>query len=180
MSKKIMVLIGSPRKGGNTEILADAFIKGAESVGNQVYKLCVADLNVKGCVDCQSCVENQGQCVQKDDMNQVYSLLYTCDMIVFASPVYYYGFTSQIKAVIDRFFVSETKPFTITTCGLLAVYADTDTSVCKPIVEHYKGLTGYLGLEDKGILTVEGVEAKGDITENIALEKAEAFGKSVL
>ncbi len=179
MAKNIVVITGSPRKNGNTEILADAFIKGAKSSGNTVTKINSGNLKINGCTDCKYCFTHDGICVQRDGMDEVYPSLKKADMIVFASPVYFYGFTAQIKALIDRLYVTVGKKFPITSCALLAVYADTDTTVCEPMITNYKAFTGYLKWEDKGIITVEGIEAKGEINGHNSLEKAEQLGSSI-
>ena len=98
----IIVLSGSPRKGGNTDLLVDAFVKGAEK-NNNVEIVSVADYKVNPCIGCNSCFDRVGhECFQQDDMQVVYDKLKCADVIVVASPVYFYGVSAQLKAIIDR------------------------------------------------------------------------------
>ena len=98
----IIVLSGSPRKGGNTDLLVDAFVKGAEK-NNNVEVISVADYKVNPCIGCNSCFDREGHdCFQQDDMRTVYDKLKCADVIVVASPVYFYGVSAQLKAIIDR------------------------------------------------------------------------------
>jgi len=100
---KMIALMGSPRKRGNTELLVDAFIEGAESKGAVVEKVRVHDLEIGGCRACLAC-HKTGKCHQKDDMIDLYDRLLEAEVWVIATPVYWWGPTSQIKAVIDRFY----------------------------------------------------------------------------
>ena len=100
MAKNIVVITGSPRKNGNTEILADAFIKGAKSSGNTVAKINSGNLKINGCTDCKYCFTHDGICVQRDGMDEVYPLLRKADMIVFASPVYSMALRHKLKLLL--------------------------------------------------------------------------------
>ena len=98
---KIIVLTGSVRKGGNTELLAQAFAEGAKK-NNEVEIISVADVKVNPCIGCDRCFTSEGNvCVQHDDMAGIYEKLKTSDMLVIASPVYFYGISAQLKAIID-------------------------------------------------------------------------------
>ena len=108
---KIVVLNGSPRKGGNTEIMTQAFTKGAEKKGHEVVNLPVGTMKIRGCMACEYCFSHNGECAQKDDMTQVYAELKDADMVVFASPIYWFDITAQLKAVIDRLYVGATAGF---------------------------------------------------------------------
>ena len=102
---RILVLNGSPRPKGNTKQMVDAFQEGAESVGHQVDVIDVCKKKIAGCLACEYChTKGNGDCVQKDDMQEVYSLLTEADMLVVASPIYYHGISGQLKCVIDRFY----------------------------------------------------------------------------
>ncbi len=98
---KILGIHGSPRLKGNTRILLDAFLKKAYKMGAKVHKLEVAKLNVKPCVECGSC-EIKGYCALDDDMQDIYPLIWDADLIVLATPIFFYGPTAQVKALIDR------------------------------------------------------------------------------
>jgi multimeric flavodoxin WrbA len=98
---KVLGIYGSPRKGGNTDILLDEALKGAASEGAEVTSIRCCDLNLAGCVECGGC-DNTGECVVDDDMQLVYPKLLESEVIILASPMFFYGITSQAKAVIDR------------------------------------------------------------------------------
>lgn len=132
MSKKIVVISGSPRVDGNSEMLADAFIEGARQIGNSVTVFSAGRMNIRGCLDCKYCFTHDGECIQKDDMQDIYPALRQADILVLASPVYWCGLTSQIKSVIDRMFAGCRKPFPITSVALLAVYGSSDANVVWP------------------------------------------------
>ena len=94
---KILLLSGSPRKNGNSSAMADAFTAGAQSAGHEVVRFDVGRMDIAGCQGCEYChVQGEGQCVQQDDMQDIYPHLADCDMIVFASAVYYWTLTAQM------------------------------------------------------------------------------------
>lgn len=98
----IVILVGSPRKRGNTDMLARAFAEGAQEKHN-VKMLRVADMDIAPCIGCNTCFSREDMsCFRKDDMDKVYKALSEADVLVIASPVYFYGISSQIKAAIDR------------------------------------------------------------------------------
>ena len=179
MSKRIVVINGSPRKNGNTELLIDAFIQGAESSGNHVTKFNVGRMKITGCTDCKYCFTHLGECAIKDKMQEIYQALYSADMLVLASPVYWHGMTGQIKSVIDRMNVGTAKPMPITAAALLSVYGDTDTEAVEPTISHYKAITKYMGWKDLGIVTQSEVMEKGDIKGLSSLAAARDLGKSI-
>jgi len=122
MMKNVLTLLRSPRANGNSGVLAAAFKKGAEEAGHHVELIHVARKNIRGCLGCNGCVRNGGTCVQKDDMQEIYPKMLAADVIVLASPVYFYSWTSQMKAVLDRTFVIE-KALKDTTFYLLCACA---------------------------------------------------------
>lgn len=101
MGKRILLLAGSPRKGGNSDLLCDAFMRGAEEAGHVAEKIYVRDLKLGGCMACYGC-RNSGKCVQKDDMDMVLDKMVSSDVIVMATPVYFYSLSGQLKVFIDR------------------------------------------------------------------------------
>ncbi len=101
MSKKILILAGSPRKGGNSDLLCDEFARGAAEAGHTVEKLRVAEKNIGYCRACYACRES-GVCAIHDDMAEVLQKMIDADVLVLASPVYFYSISAQLKAVIDR------------------------------------------------------------------------------
>lgn len=102
MRKKILILSGSPRKGGNSDLLCDEFMRGAIDSENEVEKIRVAEKKIGFCRACYYCRQSNGICAIKDDMADVLQKMIEADVIVLASPVYFYSIDAQLKAVIDR------------------------------------------------------------------------------
>ena len=98
---KVLGIYGSPRRGGNTDQLLDKALEGAMSVGAEISRIYVRDLKMSGCIACGGC-DKTGKCVVDDDMQSVYPILEEADIILLASPIYFYGLTAQVKALIDR------------------------------------------------------------------------------
>lgn len=101
--KKILVVVGAGHKKGNTDQLADAFIKGAEEAGNHVTKVFLGGKDIRPCIGCNGCMR-VGKCIQKDDMQSIYEMYNESDMIVLASPLYFWQISGLLKTFIDRLF----------------------------------------------------------------------------
>ena len=99
--KKVLGIYGSPREGGNSDLLLDAALEGARAAGAEVSAVYVRDLQINGCKECGGC-DRTGKCVQKDEMQKVYPLLEEADVILLGTPVFFYSFPAQVKALIDR------------------------------------------------------------------------------
>jgi multimeric flavodoxin WrbA len=98
---KVLGIYGSPRKGGNSDRLLDRALEGAQSAGAEILRVYARDLKMCGCIECGGC-EKTGECVVKDDMQEVYPLMEEADVIILSSPIFFYGVTAQVKALIDR------------------------------------------------------------------------------
>lgn len=176
---KIVVLIGSMRKGGNTDLLAQAFIEGA-SKKNEVEIISVADYKVNPCIGCNSCFTRESNlCFQNDDMNLIYDKLRNADIAVIASPVYFYGISAELKAIIDRLHTPMRNKFSIKKLALLLVGAATLPNLFDSIKLQYQLILDFFKLEDIGMVLVRGVKDKGDIKGNIALKEAYELGLSI-
>ncbi len=175
----ILVITGSARKNGNSEALADAFIRGAGVSGNKVVKLSVHNKKIAPCLDCRYCCRNEGRCVQRDDMEGVFAALAEADMAVIASPVYFYGFPAQLKCLFDRLYSPLREKLHIGSAVLLAVCADSGSETFGPMIAMYKAVLNYFGIEDKGIVTADRVTDRGDIAGNPKLEEAYLLGRSL-
>lgn len=182
MSKHILVLTGSPRKGGNTDQLADAFIAGAERAGHTTEKYATADKQIKGCVDCQTCFSKGSACSIPDDFAKLAPLLEQSDMLVFATPMYWFSFPTQLKAAIDKLysFLMGKRPLKIKECALLVSGGVQDETKFAGIVTSYKLIAEFLNWQDSGVVIVPGLHAKDDILKTDGLKRAETLGKSVL
>ncbi len=102
MGKRILAVVSSPRKGGNSETLVRQFIKGAEESGNVTDTVILREKKIAPCIACEACLSNGGTCVQKDDMAEVIEKMVAADVIVLSTPVYYYSISAQLKVMIDR------------------------------------------------------------------------------
>lgn len=176
--KHIVLLNGSARPGGNTTLLADAFLRGAEASGCRVTAFSLRRMKIKPCRACDHCVRHIGRCVLRDDMHHIYEALETADAIVFASPVYFYTFSAQIKAAIDRLYNPIRDSFPIMSCALLAVCADDGAETFLPMIDAYRAIAQYLKWDDRGVITAHGLTQKGDIAGHPALAAAESLGRS--
>lgn len=153
----ILVLNGSPRPDGNTSALVKGFEEGALSKGHQVNVINVGKLRLNGCVACEYCHEKgNGKCIVKDDMQQIYEGLDKADMVVFASPVYYWGFSGQLQAAITRIYapnVPKARKYAL----MLSSQSD---GVYDGIISQYRSMLGYFSGKDEGIITAYGDENK--------------------
>ncbi|MDR0601259.1 MAG: flavodoxin family protein [Treponema sp.] len=184
MGKEILVLTGSPRRKGNSDRLADAFIRGAEAAGHHACKFEAAYKNIHGCRGCNMCwSRGNDPCVVKDDFFELALLLEKCILAVFVSPIYFWGYTAQLKAAWDRFYAygkpEGKKRFTIKESALLLTLGDNEDATYKHAAGTYRDIADYLGWKDLGIIAAKGVNGKSDILKHEALAQAEAFGKSV-
>jgi multimeric flavodoxin WrbA len=178
--KNIVVIVGSPRKNGNTELLADAFIEGARGAGNNVEKISVIGKKIGGCIGCNACFRDaEHRCVQHDDMEGCYRLLSAADVIVIATPIYFYSVSSQLKCLIDRLHNPIRNSFKVKKLGLLAVCADKKESVFDSVITMYRSVLSYFPLADGGMITVYGVSERGDIAGNPKLKAAEEMGRGI-
>lgn len=173
----ILLINGSPRKDGNTEIMADAFLEGAKQSGNEVTKVNLSEVKVNPCVDCEYCFAHNGVCVQKDGMTEIFAAMDQADMIVFASPIYYFGMSAQIEAVIDRFFARSNIGYHPTSCALLLDSGSPD--VYTAAIAQYRDTAGYLKWKDRGIFTISGMASKGAMKQSPELKKIRDFGLSL-
>ena len=156
---KITVLNGSPRKQ-NTSFMVDAFVAGAEEAGHTVEVLQVGKMKIGGCLGCEYCHgKGEGQCIQKDDMDKVYPAFQDCDMIVFASPIYYFGMTAQITAATQRVYALMKWPKATKAALLLSSMSP---NVYDGAIATYKGILGFTGIEDAGIFTAKDPENSTD------------------
>ena len=175
---KILVLNGSPRPHGNTAAMVEAFAKGARENGHQVDVVNVCQKKITGCMACEYCHQKDSgyerQCVQKDDMQEVYPLLDEAEMIVLASPVYYHSFSGQLQCAINRIYALD-KPRRLKKAALI-LSSGSNHVYSGAIYEYQNSFLNYLHLEDMGIFTAYD-------KENGAPEKLEElyqFGKSLL
>ncbi len=149
---RIVILQGSPNRNGSTNILAEEFTKGAEGAGHTVDRFDLADMNIKPCTGCVAC-GYEGPCVQQDDSDLIRSALLGADMVVFATPLYYYGMSAQLKATVDRFCsYNASLGLKHLKSALLTVSWNADDWTFEALEAHYRTLVRYINLEDKGMV----------------------------
>lgn len=178
-SMKITVLTGSPRMNGNTNHMASQFIKGAEDAGHEVYRFDCAKHKISGCVACNACGMN-GDCFMQDDFVELRPHLLEADMVVFVTPMYYFGFSTQLKAVIDRFYaINGSIKGASKQSAFLMAYANTDPKEAEPMISHYKTLLNYLGWKDRGMVIAPGMWPAGAVENTKYSRQAYELGKSL-
>ncbi len=174
----ILILAGSPRKNGNTDRLVASFADGARK-NNMVEIVSVSDYKVNPCIGCNSCFTRDGnECFQNDDMNLIYDKLKAANMVVIASPVYFYGLSAELKAIIDRLHTPMRNEFKIKKLALILVGAATLPELFDSIIMQYKLVLNFFHLEDAGMVLVRGAKDKGDVSEE-ALKDAYNLGISI-
>lgn len=180
MKKRVLILSASPRRGGNSETLADAFAKGAREAGHEVHKVCLYDKQIgfcKGCLGCQRTL----QCVQRDDMDGILEQMQCADAIVFATPIYFYEMSGQMKTLLDRTNPLFPAEYAFREVYLLAAAADGDGRAMDGAV---KGLEGWIACFDKarlaGVVRGAGADGMGQIAKNpAALDAAYQMGQTL-
>ena len=153
---KIVVLEGSPNRNGSTHILADCFRQGAEEAGHTVELIDVAHADIHPCTGCIHC-GYEGPCVQKDDVEGIRRKILDADMLVFVTPLYYYGMSAQLKALVDRFcaFNSSIQGKHMKS-ALIAAAWNSDGWTFEALEAHYQTLVRYLNLTDMGMVLGKG------------------------
>lgn len=181
MGKKIIVLNGSPRKNGNTSALVKAFREGAESAGHSVTEFWLEGMNINGCRGCCAGGKNpESPCVQKDDMAQIYPAYKEADVVVLASPLYYWTISGQLKCAFDRLFaVAECDPGYTNPRKESALLMAAEGNGFEETVYWYDRLMGHIGWKDCGKVLCGGVMAVGDIDGKPELEEARRLGASI-
>ena len=179
MSKKVLVLSGSPRKGGNSEMLCDELIKGALKSNNQVEKIFMRDKAINYCFGCEACQNNGGKCVHKDDMAEILEKMIAADVIVMATPVYFYTMDGQMKTLIDRTVARYTEIKNKEFYFIMTAAVERKQMLGRTL-ECFRGFTDCLeGATEKGVVYGTGAWKKGDIEGSPAMKQAYDFGKNI-
>lgn len=177
--KNVLILEGSPRPNGNSCLLSNEFARGAESTGHHVEKLLISHKKIGGCLGCNACYRNNGTCVQKDDMENVRAKMLAADIIVLASPIYFYSMTSQMKAVVDRSYAFYNE-LAGKTFYFLITCAATDASFTETMLAALRGFTCCVPDAKEGgyVLGIGSMDA-GDVKKTNAMDKAYQMGYNV-
>lgn len=178
MQKNVLILSGSPRQNGNSDLLCDAFAKGALETGHSVEKIRVAEKNIGYCRACYAC-KKTGICAIKDDMAEILQKMIDADVIVLASPIYFYAIDAQLKTLIDRTVarwleVKDKEFYYIVTA------ADEERSSAETALACFRGYADCVeGAKEMGVIYGMGVYEKGEIQNTPAMTEAYALGKQV-
>ena len=183
MSKKIIILNGSPRPKGNTVALIDEFTKGAESAGNIVTRFNLKGMDIRPCIGCfKGGKDPASPCIQKDEMDKIYPAYMEADIVVFASPMYYWSWTGLTKTVFERLFaveeLNEGNRMHKGTILLMPAIEEREEH-WKPVIDYYHALLGHLDWTDCGIVKAGGAMNVGDLEGKPALEEAYKLGASI-
>jgi multimeric flavodoxin WrbA len=176
---QILALVGSPRRNGNTDLLVDQVLKGAESRGHSGGKIYLYNYQISPCIDCRGCKKGSFDCHLDDGMQEIYPRLEEADVIIFGTPVYWYGPTAKMKLLIDR-----PRPFIASNRlqrkrGILISPSEEGPGCCGPLVEMFRMSFGYLGMEMGGSLLAKAYE-RGEIGSQTAeLRRAWELGASL-
>lgn len=179
MSKKVLVITSSLRKGGNSDTLAEMFAKGAREAGNEVEMLSLADKNIAFCKGCLACGKTQ-KCVINDDAVEIAEKMKDAEVIAFATPVYYYSVSGQLKTMLDRANPLFTADYNFRDIYLLATAAEDGEET---VAGTQTAIEGWVDCFEKarlaGTVFAGGVNDKGDIAGHKALEEAYNAGREI-
>ncbi len=176
---KILMITGSAHKQGTSATLADAFIKGAEEAGHEVYRFNAAFKNVHPCIACEKCHTGNDGCVFKDDMEGVIPRLLAADGIVFVSPIYYYNISAQLKAVIDRFYIKSEEIHGPKKAAMLLAMEDDTPESAEGALASFKGMVQYLGWKQVGTVAALACPTPEALRKTDYLTDAYNLGKSM-
>lgn len=179
MNKKVLIITSSLRKGGNSDSLAESFANGAKKNGNEVELISLADKTIGFCKGCLACGKTQ-KCVINDDAVEIVEKMKGADVIAFATPVYYYSVSGQLKTMLDRANPLFTTDYNFREIYLLASAAEDGKET---VSGTRTALQGWVDCYEKahlaGVVFAGGVNDKGDIAGHPALEEAYELGKTI-
>ncbi len=184
MPKKILILNGSPHLHGNTSLLCKAFKDGAEQAGNKVSQFNLCQMKIAGCIGCMKGGKDPlSPCVIKDDMDSIYPVYEKADLVVLASPMYYWNFSGQLKCAFDRLFaVAECNPEYLNPVKevILIMPAESDAPEnWNPIKKYYESLVNQLKWHNKGMILAGGLLKSGDVANRPVTLEAFNLGASL-
>ena len=181
MSKKIVVITGSPRKNGNSFAMTDAFIKAAEAKGHTVTRFDAVAMKLGGCHACETCYSTGKACTFDDDFNTIAPAILEADALVFTMPVYWYSIPSQIKAVIDRIYslVVGGKDIAGKECAIIACCEEEDMTVLDGVRIPMERTAALNKLKLVGEVLIPGVLNTGDIDKTDGCAQAAALADKI-
>ena len=177
--KKVLILSGSPRSKGNSDLLCDEFMRGAQEAGHDVEKIRIATKKIGYCRACYYCRDHSGECAVKDDMAEVLETMLRADVLVLASPVYFYSIDAQLKAVIDRTVARWLEVKNKEFYYIMSAAEDTAT-VMDTTLACFRGFADcFEGSVERGVIYGKGVYEKGEIKGHPVMQEAYEMGKKV-
>ncbi len=179
MGKQVLILSGSPRRGGNSDLLCDEFLRGALDAGHSGEKIFIRSKKIAPCNACYYCGSHGGQCAIRDDMAELLDKMQAADVIVMASPVYFYSIDAQMKAVIDRTLARWTA-MPGKELYYIMTAADTHDTVMACTLECFRGFASCLtDAREMGVIQGKGVYQPGDVKNTPYLQQAYEMGRQV-
>ena len=177
--KQVFIIGSSPRKDGNSDILCNHFAQGAREAGHEVIQLFLRDRQIACCIACDACKRNGGICAIKDDMAAILQEMKLADVIVLASPVYFYSVNAQMKAMIDRC-VADYLALADKTFYFIATAAEQDVQALATTFDCLRGFTDCLpNAHVKGVIQGHGAWERGDVMHTNALQEAYRMGSKI-
>jgi multimeric flavodoxin WrbA len=173
----ILIVTGSPRRNGNTEIMANTFAESAKTAGHDVTVKHLSTLKVGPCLGCQYCFTHDGVCVQQDDMNSILKDLAETDMLVLASPIYWFDVSAQTKSFVDRMYAFAKKGFRIKSIAMLLNSGA--PNVYDAAEAQLNAICSYLKWENKGVIKIPGMIEKGSMNTSDKLESVRDFAATL-
>ena len=178
MKKKILIISATPRRGGNSDVLSDQFMNGAQEAGHDVEKIFLKNKQINYCTGCGTCNAKK-PCPQKDDMPEILDKMIAADVIVMATPVYFYTMNAQMKTLIDRTCARYTQISSKEFYFIVAA-ADENRQEMERTIEGFRGFTYCLeDAKERGIIYGTGAWQIGDIKNSPAMDEAYKMGKTV-
>lgn len=179
MVKKVLIISSSPRRGANSDTLCDEFMRGAADAGNDVEKIFLRDKKINYCVACGTCFNLHKPCPQHDDADSIVQKMIDSDVIVLATPVYFYSMSAQMKTMIDRTCARYTE-ISNKDFYFIATMAEDARDMMERAFDALRGFTACLdGACEKGVIAATKVWQKGDIDNTPYIKEAYEMGKSV-
>jgi multimeric flavodoxin WrbA len=179
LSVKVLGLVGSPRRGGNTDLLVDALLAGAKQKGSSVEKCYIYNVDIMPCIDCRLCKKGSLTCVLKDGMQTLYAQLEAADVVVFGTPLYWYGPSGKMKLLVDRL-----RPYVASRKlegkrAVVVVPSEEGADACNHVVGMFGLSFRYLGMELAGVLLPKASEKAEVQTQVMVLKDARAMGRNL-
>ena len=179
MKKKVLVLSSSPRRGGNSDLLCDQFVMGAQQAGHHAEKIFLKDKKINYCAGCGTCFQGEKRCPQQDDMAEILEKMITADVIVMATPVYFYTMAAQMKTLIDRtcprYTEISNKEF-----YFIVTAADSSKRNMERTLDGFRGFTSCLsGSKEMGVIYGTGAWNMGEIKGKPAMKEAAELGSAL-